>query len=134
MKTTSINQDNKLANQVSSMQNSNELWFYKRTHILATISNFIGFVCAAIAAIVYFGDQEYASAALSFAVFIFCASNFLQEGIYYTIQLPTTYSKKLFKIGDVYFAGANVREAELYAHINKLDAEIECISTNCNLF
>jgi len=134
MKTAPANQDDKLTSQVSSMQNNNELWLYRRTHTFATISNFIGFVCAAIAAIMYFGDREYVYAASAFAVFIFCADNFLQQGIYYTIQLPTTYSKKLFKIGDVYFVGANKREAVLYAYINKLDAEIECISTNCNSF
>ena len=134
MKTIPTDQAGELASQVSKMHNNKELWFYRRTHALVTTCNLIGFVCAAVGTYGHYNRQEYIAAAVGFALFIFLGIAFLQEGIYYTIELPKTHSKKLFKIGDVYFAGANKREAHLYAHINDLDDEIECISTNCNSF
>lgn len=134
MKTNPADNSNELAKQVSDMQNNNELWLYKRINGYATAFNFIGVLCAGISAVGHFNKQEYIFMSLALAVFIFCANSFMQEGIYYTITLPEMHTNKLYKIGDVYFVGANKNEAELYAHIKNLDDEIECISTDCGLF
>lgn len=134
MKTNPADNSNELAKQVSKMHNNKELWFYKRTHALETTCYFIAMVCVAVGTYGFFIKQDYLTAALAFGVFISCGLSFLHEGIYYTIELPKMHTKKLFKIGDVYFAGASESEAHLYAHINDLDDEIECISTNCNSF
>ena len=133
MKTTTDEESTELAQHVSEMQNDNNLWLYKRTRVFITIVNFVAVLCAAAGVFGYFVTQQYMHVALAVAVFLFCANDFMQEGNYYTIELPQANTKKLYKIGNVYFVGASADEAQLYAHMENIQGEIECID-ECAMF
>lgn len=133
MKTTTDKESTKLAQHVSEMYNCKDLWLYRRTRVPITVVNFVAVLCAAAGVFGYFAAQEYMHVAFAVAVFLFCANNFMQEGNYYTIELPQTRTKKLYKIGNVYFVGASADEAQLYALMENIQGEIECIN-ECAMF
>lgn len=133
MKTTINDESTEIARHVSEMHNNNDLWLYKRTHVFITAVNFVAVLCAAASVFGFFVAQQYVDVVLAAAVFLFCANNFVQEGNYYTIELPQTRTKKLYKIGNVYFVGASADEAHLYALMENIEGEIECID-ECAMF